>query len=129
MHHACAEEHDMPCNAYCEGDVHADIVYFNTRVWDLSTVPLPVLCEAFQQHADCMAAQGAEYPVEALSLQPAPEAPPITTRYCNATQEEAGCMQAYLVRYRLRTEAGAGAGGGIRGLGGNFLLSNDNGFG
>lgn len=98
MHRACDAERDAPCNAYCDGDVHADVAYIAS--W-LDITPATAL-ESLQCISRMHAAIGEIFPIMILSATVATEAPPIAQRYEGWPEIECDLdATAYLVRYRL----------------------------
>ena len=110
MHKVSRDEQDLPCNAYCVGDIHADLAYHWRQMKRLTN---EALRQHIQQVADARyAAQDKCFavPIEVLSVVPTPEAPPVDVRYPNSTTSED--HRAYLVRYRLRGATDGPQGGG-----------------
>lgn len=90
--HLCCDEDGMQCNAWCQGDLHADLMYTTLHAANNYTQEV-LLSAAQQQHAErCDRAIIHE-------MRRAPEAPTHEERY-----SEPGGMytEAYLILYTIR---------------------------
>ena len=93
----CEDTH-MPCNAYCSGGIHADIVY-TTRQW--GDKPFDILLKKVQNSTTTI-----DDTIEVIDIIPAREAPILSQKYPQSTkllERPSTYTEAFLVHYRRRT--------------------------
>jgi hypothetical protein len=87
-------QHD-PCNLYCRGDMHCDVIYIEP--WVLARAPASLLAYVHEAWARL----GYDASSEVLSIVEAPEAKDRRAHYPRGYRARPGVAQAYRVIYRV----------------------------